>query len=74
MTGELNDLVTTKKQGIKFGDLAPNWAFKNIGGIKIFGGGPKLYNATAGLNLAIQASIAKTPNLIRLRCFHLYGI
>ena len=66
--------------GIKFGDLAQNRAFTNIGdnliwrsaqpnlqrlrGVKIF----------AEVNLAVQASIAKPPNLIHRQYFHVYGM
>ena len=65
---------------IKFGNLAPNWAFKIIGGILIWRSAKPSWQKSLGanylaeFNLQIQASIAKPPNLISHQYFHLYGI
>ena len=60
--------------GIKFDDLAPNWAFKNIGGFLIWRYVPYLSSPVhqvkkilPELNLAVQASTAKMPSLISLQ-------
>ena len=61
--------------GIKFGNLAPNQAFKILAGFK-FGNGPNLTGQVrqvqkmlAELNLVIQASTAKLLNFNYLPIF-----
>ena len=63
----------------KLDSSAPNWAFKNIGGIKIWRWAqpscPKLPHANyrGELNLAVQASTIKPANLNPHQYFWLYG-